>query len=83
MLNNKQVQPRLLTFENRHYDALFKHRQNYTKFWDDGWKEFVIDYGLCVGDSITMFLNDWGLDLHVKTFPGLNSILPLPFVGQL
>lgn len=59
MMQNKQLEPALLTHEGRSYDALFNYTPNYTKFYGNSWMMLAFDYALNAGDRIVFFLDDW------------------------
>ena len=67
-LRKEQVEPALLTHEGRSYNALFKHRANYTKFCGGEWNIFAADYELCAGDRIEFELPDEGLNIEIQTY---------------
>ena len=81
-LRKEQVEPALLTHEGRSYNALFKHRANYTKFCGGEWNTFADDYELRAGDRIEFELPDEGLNLEIQTYRDDKRLLPLPHVGR-
>ena len=81
-LRKEQVEPALLTHEGRSYNALFKHRANYTKFCGGEWNIFAADYELRAGDRIEFELPDEGLNLEIQTYRDNKRLLPLPHVGR-
>ena len=81
-LRKEQVEPALLTHEGRSYNALFKHRANYTKFCGGEWNIFADDYELRAGDRIEFELPDEGLNLEIQTYRDDKRLLPLPHVGR-
>ena len=81
-LRKEQVEPALLTHEGRSYNALFKHRENYTKFCGGEWNIFAADYELRAGDRIEFELPYEGLKLELQTYRDDKRLLPLPHVGR-
>ena len=81
-MRKEQVEPALLTHEGRSYNALFKHRANYTKFCGGEWNIFAADYELRAGDRIEFELPDEGLNLEIQTYRDDKRLLPLPHVGR-
>ena len=80
-LSKEQVEPALLTHEGRSYNALLKHRPNYTKFCGGEWNTFADDYQLRAGDCIEFELPHEGLNLEIQTYRNDKRLLPLPHVG--
>ena len=81
-MRKEQVEPALLTHEGKSYNALFKHRANYTKFCGGEWNIFAADYELHAGDRIEFELPDEGLSLELQTYRDDKRLLPLPHVGR-
>lgn len=83
ILQFKKTEPELLTYEDRSYPAMFKHRANYNKFVGSAWFEFTHDYGLRAGDRIVFTMDHLTFDLKIETYRGGERILPLACVGKL
>ena len=81
-MRKEQVELALLTHEGRSYNALFKHRANYTKFCGGEWNIFAADYELRAGDRIEFELPYEGLKLELQTYRDDKRLLPLPHVGR-